>query len=98
MSHSMHKSEDFACFPVNFRFTVFFGEFGHAARLLSLRPAEYYIQLRAIRYRPHTTTKATIVQSTATNQKGIALRPLLSHCVRVPKTSLPRRAPLVTWE
>ena len=50
-------------------------ESGHAACWLSRRPANY-IQRRAIRYRPQTSAKATIAQSTATNQKGIALRPL----------------------
>ena len=48
---------------------------GHAACWLSRRPPTY-IQRRAIRYRPHTSAKATIAQSTATNQKGIAVRPL----------------------
>jgi hypothetical protein len=33
-----------------------------------------YIQRRAIRYRPQTTIRATIFQSTATNQKGMAVR------------------------
>jgi hypothetical protein len=55
-----------------------------------------YIQRRAIRYRPQTSAMSTIAQSTATNQKGIAVRPPSSLFAFGCNEIVTQKGPLVT--